>query len=296
MSRKLSTTEEFEPIQSASLRRRVHEVLEVGQSGDWTSQAVDIFLMLLITGNVAALVISTDENIHSAAPEFFLWFEVASLGVFVIEYGLRVWSCVTDERYSHPVRGRLRFVMHPLMLADAIALLSFLFLFPVTPAGGVNLVVFRALRLVGRLARLGRYSPGLRDLGLAIAMRRNEMLAVVSVVGALLVLASSLMFYLEHQAQPESFSSIPASMWWSIITVTTVGYGDVAPMTPMGRLLAGVIALLGIGIFALPAGILGSGFMEQVNQRRSRPVVRVCPHCGLDIDQSPERGQDGVAG
>ena len=111
------------------------------------------------------------------------------------------------------------------------------------------------------------------------------MLAVVSVVAALLVLASSLMFYLEHSAQPEKFSSIPATMWWSIITVTTVGYGDVAPVTPWGRLLAGVIALLGIGIFALPAGILGSGFMEQVAQRRSRPIIRTCPHCGLDLDE-----------
>ena len=271
------------------MRRRVHEILETGESGDRVSQTVDILLMLLIIGNVAALVISTDEEIHSSAPALFFWFETASFGIFIIEYGLRVWACVSDERYSHPVRGRLRFAMNPLMLADAAALLSFLFLVVVPPDGGLNLVVFRALRLVGRLARLGRYSPGLRDLGLAIAMRRNEMLAVVSVVAALLVLASSLMFYVEHDAQPDKFASIPAAMWWSIITVTTVGYGDVSPITPMGQLLAGVIALLGIGIFALPAGILGSGFMEQVNQRRSRPVIRICPHCGLDIDQSPER-------
>ena len=284
-----STPEEIEPIQWTDVRRRVHEILEVGESGDRASQAVDIFLMLLITGNVAAIVISTDEKIHSAAPGFFLWFEAASFGIFVVEYVLRVWSCVSDDRYSHPVKGRLRFAAHPLMLADAAALLSFLFIVIAPSDGGLNLVVFRALRLVGRLARLGRYSPGLRDLGLAIAMRRNEMLAVVSVVAALLVLASSLMFYIEHDAQPDKFSSIPEAMWWSIITVTTVGYGDVAPETPLGRLLAGVIALLGIGIFALPAGILGSGFMEQVNQRRSRPVIRNCPHCGLDIDQSPER-------
>ena len=98
------------------------------------------------------------------------------------------------------------------------------------------------------------------------------------------------MFYLEQEAQPEKFASIPAAMWWSIITVTTVGYGDVSPVTPLGRLLAGIIALLGIGIFALPAGILGSGFMEQVNQRRNRPVVMRCPHCGLDIDESPRGG------
>ena len=91
------------------------------------------------------------------------------------------------------------------------------------------------------------------------------------------------MFYVERAAQPDKFSSIPAAMWWSIITVTTVGYGDVAPITPLGRLLAGVIALLGIGIFALPAGILGSGFMEQV-ARRQEPSSSICPHCGRDIE------------
>ena len=269
------------------MRQRIHEILEVGQSGDRASQAMDAFLMLLIVGNVAALVISTDPSIHSVAPRFFLWFEVASFIIFSLEYALRVWACRSDARFAHPVIGRLRFMLQPLMLADAIALLSFFFLFVISPDGGLNLVVFRALRLVGRLARLGRYSPGLHDLGLAIAMRKNEMLAVVSVVAALLVLASSMMFYAEQSAQPEKFSSIPAAMWWSIITVTTVGYGDVAPITPLGRLLAGIIALLGIGIFALPAGILGSGFMEQVNQRRARSVVRTCPHCGLDIDVPP---------
>ena len=266
------------------MRRRIHEILEVGQSGDRTSQVVDMALILLIVGNVVALVISTDRQIHDAAPNFFLWFEFGSFGIFLAEYALRVWACTSEPRYARPVKGRLAFMLQPIMLADAVALLSFFFIVVVSPDGSLNLVVFRALRLVGRLARLGRYSPGLQALGLAIASRKNEMLAVVSVIAALLVLASSLMFYAEQTAQPDKFSSIPAAMWWSIITVTTVGYGDVAPITPLGRLLAGVIALLGIGIFALPAGILGSSFMEQV-ARRNASTVRTCPHCGLDIDE-----------
>ena len=272
------------------MRRRIHEILEIGQSGDRASQAMDGLLMLLIASNITALVISTEPDIHAAAPSFFFWFEAASFAIFAVEYVVRVWACASEPRFSHPVSGRLRFALQPLMLADALALLSFFFLFAVPLDEGLNLVFFRVLRLVGRVARLGRYSPGLHDLGLAIAMRKNEMLAVFSVVGVLLVLASSLMFYLEQEAQPEKFASIPAAMWWSIITVTTVGYGDVSPVTPLGRLLAGIIALLGIGIFALPAGILGSGFMEQVNQRRNRPVVMRCPHCGLDIDESPRGG------
>ena len=139
---------------------------------------------------------------------------------------------------------------------------------------------------MSRFALLARYSSGLQALSAALSARRNELLGVVSVVAALLVLASSLMYYIEQSAQPEKFSSIPATMWWSIITVTTVGYGDVAPVTPGGRLLAGVIALLGIGIFALPAGILGSGFMEQVNRRRPS-ATSTCPRCGLDLSSDP---------
>ena len=174
--------------------------------------------------------------------------------------------------------------MHPLMLADGVAVLSFfiLLLLPST----MDLGTLRALRLVSRLALLARYSSGLQALSSALAARRSELLGVVSVVGALLVLASTLMFYIERSAQPEEFSSIPETMWWSIITVTTVGYGDVAPITPGGRLLAGIIALLGIGIFALPAGILGSGFMEQVARRRN-PSISACPRCGLELGTIP---------
>ena len=266
------------------MKRRLHEILEVGESGDHLSQAVDMLVMLLIISNVTALVISTDRRIHDAAPWAFFWFEIASLCIFAVEYAVRVWACTADPRFSRPVKGRLKFVVQPLMLADVLALMSFLFIVAIPPDGGLNLIVFRTLRLVGRLARIGRYSPGLRALGLAIASRKDEMLAVVSVVGTLLVVASSLMFFVEHDAQPDNFSSIPDAMWWSIITVTTVGYGDVAPITPLGRLLAGAIALLGIGIFALPAGILGSSFMEQVARRRARPI-RTCPHCGLDIEE-----------
>lgn len=264
------------------MKRRIHEVLEVGHNEDWPSRVVDAFLLVLIIGNVAALVVGTDRRIHDAAPGFFLWFEVVSFCIFTVEYGLRLWACTAEPGYEHPVKGRLRYMLKPLMLGDVVAVSSFFIILAAPPDSDMNLGVLRALRLVSRVALLARYSPGLQALTLAVSSRRNELLAVVSVVGVLLVLASSLMYYVEQAAQPEEFSSIPAAMWWSIITVTTVGYGDVAPVTPLGRLLAGIIALLGIGIFALPAGILGSGFMEQVARRR-QAIVHTCPNCGHDF-------------
>ena len=267
-----------------NVKNRVFEILSIDEGEDRVSQAVDTALLLLILSNVAALVMATDERIYRLAPGFFTYFEMVSFSIFAVEYILRLWSCTADPKYSHWLTGRVRYALQPLMVADGVAVISY-FILLALPAR-MDLGAFRALRLVSRLALLARYSSGLQALYAAVAARRNELLGVVSVVAALLVLASSLMYYIEQSAQPEKFSSIPATMWWGIITVTTVGYGDVSPVTPGGRLLAGVIALLGIGIFALPAGILGSGFMEQVNRRRN-PSLSACPRCGLELDTIP---------
>ena len=262
-------------------KHRVHEILEVGRSDDRVSQAADLALMLLIVANVAAIIVSTDTDIHDAAAGFFRYFEMVSFSIFGVEYLLRVWSCTSDPVYAHPIAGRLRYVCRPLMLADATAVFSyFIILFLPT---SLDLGALRTLRLLSRLASLARYSAGMQAVVLVASARRSELLAVVSVVGALLVLASSLMYFIEHVAQPDKFSSIPETMWWSVITVTTVGYGDVAPITPLGRILAGLIALLGVGIFALPAGILGSGFVEQVHQRHAHSAETTCPHCGGEL-------------
>ncbi len=271
-----------------NLKLRVFEILSVDEGEDRVSRAVDTILLLLILSNVAALVLVTDERIYGLAPGFFFYFELVSFCIFAVEYALRLWACTSDPRYSHRIAGRVRYALQPLMLADGVAVMSYFILLALP--SGMDLGAFRALRLVSRMALLARYSSGLQALNAAISARRNELLGVVSVVAALLVLASSLMYFLEESAQPDKFSSIPETMWWGIITVTTVGYGDVAPITPAGRLLAGVIALLGIGIFALPAGILGSGFMEQVNRRRN-PSITSCPRCGLELGTDPAQAE-----
>ena len=161
---------------------------------------------------------------------------------------------------------------------------------------GLDLGALRVLRLLSRLTSLARYSAGMQAVAAVASSRKSELLAVASVIGALLVLASSLMYVLEHAAQPDKFASIPATMWWGIITVTTVGYGDVTPVTPLGRLLAGLIALLSIGIFALPAGILGAGFLDQLQQRHSHTAA-ACPNCGKEIRDLSRliRQPDGVS-
>ena len=195
-----------------------------------------------------------------------------SVTIFTIEYLLRIWSCTADPRYSHPIYGRARFVVTPMALLDLMAILPFYG--QILGLGSLDLRILRAVRLSARVARLARLSPGFDTLMRVARAKRTELSIVIAMLLVLLLLASSLMYFAEHEAQPDLFSSIPQTMWWSIITLTTVGYGDVYPVTYAGRVLAGVMAVLGIGLFALPAGILGSGFVDELDRNR------VCPHCG----------------
>lgn len=264
------------------MKRRLFEIMEVGRPGDRASRAFDVLLALLIVLNVAALILGSVEGLYQAAPAAFRWFEAASVVLFSIEYGLRIWVCTAGPGPGAPAGGRLRFILSPVMLIDLAAILPF-YLFLLAGMGGMGSPGFRVARLLARAARLGRYSRGLRTLAAAFQSRAGELLSVLLVMGVLLVLASAVMFFAENAAQPEKFASIPAAMWWSVITLTTVGYGDVAPVTVAGRVVAGVIAILGVGLFAIPAGILGSGFVEQMQQRKSAAAVTTCPHCGREI-------------
>ena len=261
-----------------NLRAKVHELLEVGQRGDRLDRAIDIFIVSLIVINTAAQILETVDVLYNAAPWFFPILEIASMVIFTVEYVLRIWSCTADERYSHPLFGRLRFAVTPLLLIDLLALLPFY----ITLLGMEDLRTLRALRLLAWAARLGRYFEGIRTLGKVLRSKALELTTVVVVLAVMLVLASAMMYHAEHHAQPEDFSSIPGAMWWSIITLTTVGYGDVSPVTPLGKVMAGVIAVMGIGMFALPAGILGSGFLDEIQKRNQG--ARFCPHCGLLIE------------
>ena len=264
----------------ASLKSSVYEIIEEAAPGNRVSEIFDVCLIALISLNVVALIVGTVERIHQLSPRAFFLFEAISVAIFSVEYLLRVWSCTVNPKYSHPVWGRLRFILSPLALIDLLAILPIYIVFFVN-LHGLDLRFLRVVRLLARIVRLGRYFSSLRTLGRVLHTKRGELLAVVSVLLIMLVMTSSLIFFAEHDAQPEEFASIPEAMWWSIITLTTVGYGDVFPVTVAGRLLAGAIAIVGIGLFALPAGILGSGFMAELAKAEDAPVI--CPHCGEEI-------------
>ena len=272
------------------MKRRAFEILEGRLPGDRVGQAVDGFIMFMIALNVAALILGTVDQVFERAPRVFRLVEAVSLIIFSVEYAARVWVCTEDPRYKGAVTGRLRYMATPMALLDAAAVVPF-YLAILAGARGLDLRALRTLRLVTRMARLTRYSRGVQMLGAAVSSRSQELVTAVGLLVVLLILASSLMFFMENEAQPEKFSSIPAAMWWSIVTLTTVGYGDVAPITAAGRVIAGVIAVLGVALLAIPTGIMAASFTEQMQLQRASGPER-CPHCGEDI-RAEGKAHDG---
>ena len=238
-----------------------------------------IFIMTLIFLNVFAVVIETVGDISAQFDSFLFAFELFSVVVFTIEYIIRLWVCTVDERYRGSVIGRIKYALSPLAVIDLLAILPFYLPMLLT----LDLRFIRAVRLVRlfRIFKMGRYSRSLKILGKVLVNKREELLITIFVVMILLVMASSLMYFFENDAQPDAFSNIPASMWWGVATLTTVGYGDIYPITLAGKFLGTIISILGIGMFALPAGILGSGFIEEWQKRTGKPAL--CPHCGKQI-------------
>jgi len=255
-----------------SYRERAYRLLETPSSDRISSRVVTIFLTVLILANVVVAIVQSVERFADRYAFEFAAFEGFSLVVFVLEYFARIWSAGVDPKYSG-FRGAVRFAFRPMMLVDAAATFPSI-LFPA--------IDFRALRLlrVFRLLRglkLVRYSKGLQIILAVFRERRDQLLLCLGFVAALVVISSSVMYYAESEVQPDKFSSIPAAMWWAVCTLTTVGYGDVVPQTELGRLLASVMSLLGVGLFALPAGILAAGFSDHLDRD---PTGNACIHCG----------------
>lgn len=262
------------------LRQRVYETLEAHSEYRTLTHIIQWFIMLLIALNVFAVMADSVDAIWRRYSPVLYAFEVVSVAVFTVEYLLRLWSCVEDDRWSHPVLGRVRYALTPLAVVDLLAVMPFYLPLTVRP----DLRFLRGIRLtrIFRVLKLGRHSESLQMFGRVLKAKREEFAVTIFVVLILIILASSLIYFAEHDAQPKAFSSIPSSMWWAVMTLATVGYGDVYPITAAGRFLTAIIAILGVALFAMPTAILASGFVEEVQNRRKKPVK--CPHCGRTIE------------
>ena len=235
---------------------------------DKLSRNFDISIMTLIVLNVAAVILETVEALHVQYKDFFYWFEFFSVTVFTIEYLLRLWACTAIEEYKDPVYGRLKYIFSLGGLIDLIAILPFYLPF-FFAMDGRFMRILRLFRLF-RLFKLGRYSSAFQMIENVLVKRRSELYISVGIIISMLIIASSMMYFIENEAQHEKFSSIPETMWWGVATLTTVGYGDVYPVTPFGQLFGALIAILGVGMFALPAGIIAAGFEHELSERDRR--------------------------
>lgn len=251
--------------------------------------------MAVIAINSTSLILWTVPHLRAGYDVWFHIIENITVAVFTAEYALRLWS-VPEANLEQPAwRQRLRYVGSPVALIDAAALAPSVVATGVLMAtgGGPNLSFLLAVRLLTRTVKLARYFPGGRLIATVFRQRAGQLLTTLGGLLLVLVIAAALMYYVETKAQPEHFSSIPAAMWWSVVTLTTVGYGDVVPMTPAGRVLAAVIAVLGIGLFALPAGILSAGLREvevanraELTDGASPAEGLLCPHCGQPMPEA----------
>lgn len=274
------------------LKHRVFLLLETKEHQHPLGRFFKYFLIFLITLNTLVICIESIDEMFKIYKTSLIVFNRFSLGVFTLEYILRVWSCTILKKYRHPVWGRLKYMLTPLAIIDLIAFLPFYF--PFDPGNFQEMKLLQLTRFL-QILKLGRYSQVTQILNQVIYLRKKELILTLNVVFFLLIFSGNLIYFAEHEAQPDKFPHIPASMWWAVITLTTVGYGDVYPITPLGKLLGGILALLGIGLIALPAGIIASGFTEVIalNQQKNKTLSpRICPHCGNNIDQPLEHSTD----
>ena len=263
-------------------KKKVHVLLHPELGDTRWDRVVNGFIIILIILNVTAVMLETVPSIHEPHVEFFRVFDLVSVIIFTVEYVLRVWSSNHDARYRHSIRGRLRFIFSVDGLIDLLAILPFY----LNVFVGFDLRILRLLRLLRflRLFRLTAYMRSAQMVRNVFKTRANELKLSIVLILFFVIIASCLIYFAEHLAQPDDFSSIPATMWYAVVTITSIGYGDIVPITPIGKTLSSIISLAGLPVFALPAGIITAGFIEEFRKtKRSRP--HVCPHCGKPLDQ-----------
>jgi len=248
----------------SGVRRWLYILLEAGKTGDKPSAIFDVFMVTLILANVVAFAAETDVRIATAYGEQLRLFNAFSIAIFTVEYLIRLWVCVDHPAFRGLPKWRVRlgYSMTPQMLIDLIVILPFYLSFMFA----VDLRFLRVFRLF-RFLMLARYSPALYTIGRVFKSERRAMLAALIVMSGMLIFSATGIYWLEHEVQPEAFGSIPMSMWWALATLTTVGYGDVVPLTTLGRFFGGLVMIFGLGMFAMPIAIVSSGFAREIHRR-----------------------------
>ena len=265
------------------IKAKIFEVIQPAENGKLASRIFDCFIMLLISISIISIFVITFD-IPGRVVVLLERFEQISIVIFTAEYLLRIWTSDLLYPGEKRLRAMLKYMGSGMAIIDLLAILPFYLpmLFP------VKLLGLRALRLVRllRIFKLNRYSESLSSIGAVFKSKAKDIVASLFVVLLLLVVASLLIYYAEHDAQPDNFKNAFSGLWWAVATLTTVGYGDIYPITVLGRVIGAFIAILGIGMVAIPTGIISSGFMEHLQsnkEKEEKDDITYCPHCGKKL-------------
>lgn len=252
------------PPLKPSRRRRIYEIIEIGHGEDRPSQIFDASIVALIILNIIAIVAETVPAIHAEYHHWLYALEVFTVTVFTIEYVLRLWTAVEVPFLSRmpPWKARLALARRPALIIDLMAILPFY----LSHFFVLDLGMLRMLRLL-RFLKLSRYSPAMHTLIRVLQNERKALAGAWLLLMTALLFSSTIMYHLEHDAQPTKFGSIPEAAWWAVATLTTVGYGDVTPITPAGRMFGGFCMIVGLCILALPVAIISTGFAQELSRR-----------------------------
>lgn len=267
------------------IKNRIFEIIQAANPDDKASKFFDIGLIVLILLNVC-LVIADTFSLPPRLQIISKYIETGSVIIFTIEYFLRIWTADLLYPEKNFFVAKIRYIVSFLAIIDLLAILPFYLplLFP------IDLRVLRMLRIIRlfRVFKINRYTNALTSIVNVFKIKKHELLSSVFVVLLLMTVASVLMYSIENNAQPEVFKNAFDALWWALATLTTVGYGDIYPITVLGKILSSIIAILGIGLVAVPTGIISAGFIEAMSKeekKESDENIKYCPYCGKKINQ-----------
>lgn len=271
-----------------AFKKRTYEIIEKAKENDTASRSFDRFIVIMILLNTLSIVLESFNSLYTMYSTQFRVFEIFSVLIFTCEYILRIWT--SDLGYPSK-KGKIgsvvKYMLSSMALIDMLAILPF-YLPMLIPLDLRFLRMFRVSRFL-RVLKINRYTKALSLILSVVKDKKDELIATVFVMGFMIMMSSTIMYYFETEVQPESFPNIVASFWWSIATLTTVGYGDIYPITAMGKFFAGIIAILGIGLVALPTGIISSGFVAVISKKGKTNSTQICPHCGEVLEYNDEQ-------
>lgn len=278
------------------LKQRIFVLLDERDTdkNGW-NRIINTFIIILILASVTSIILESFQPLHDTYADTFYYFELFTVVIFSTEYILRIW--IADLRYPNlkPVAARTKFIFSAMGIVDLLAILPFYL--PLFLAIDMRFVrLLRVLRLL-RILKLKRHSKALTIVANVLSEKRSELFVTVLVTAILLLLSATVMYNIEHDVQPENFPDIITTLWWAVATLTTVGYGDVYPITGWGRFVGGIIALIGVGLVALPTGIISASFIEALEEDQAAKAAAAkekqqaaftetfnyCPHCGKPL-------------